>query len=90
MINLVAETHYGVGPNGWAPDCAELARPCHRVVVRRSGEWWAISVPKIVGVHSQAGHIDEVEVAARDALALFLDVPPSSFDVEIEIKRDEL
>jgi predicted RNase H-like HicB family nuclease len=51
---------------------------------QRSGEWWAISVPEVPGVFSQAKRLDRVADTARDAIALFLDVPPASFDVSVE------
>lgn len=45
-----------------------------RVEVTQSGEWWAIRVPALRGVFSQARHLDEVPVAAREAIALMLDL----------------
>jgi predicted RNase H-like HicB family nuclease len=56
----------------------------YAVVARRSGGWWAISVPELKGVHSQARRLDQVDWMARDAIALFLDVPPDSFEVVVE------
>ena len=49
----------------------------HRVEVVQSGEWWAIRVPSLRGVFSQARHLDEVPTAAREAIALMLDVEPA-------------
>jgi predicted RNase H-like HicB family nuclease len=51
---------------------------------RRSGRWWAIDVPELPGVYSQARRLDRVEPMARDAIALFLDVDPATFDVRVE------
>lgn len=51
---------------------------------RRSGAWWAIDVPELRGVYSQARRLDQVEGMARDAIALFLDVPDDSFDVILQ------
>ena len=51
---------------------------------RRSGRWWAIDVPELPGVYSQARRLDRVEPMARDAIALFLDVDPATFDVHLE------
>lgn len=45
------------------------------VEARRSGRWWAISLPDHPGVFSQARRLDQVEDCAREALALALDVP---------------
>jgi predicted RNase H-like HicB family nuclease len=51
---------------------------------RRSDGWWAIEVLELQGVFSQARRLDQIEAMARDAIALFLDVPDSSFDVSVE------
>jgi predicted RNase H-like HicB family nuclease len=52
---------------------------------RRSGSWWAIDVPELPGVYSQARRLDRVESMARDAIALFLDVDPASLDIRVEM-----
>ena len=49
----------------------------------RSGDWWAVEVPQVPGVHTQARRLDQVSAMARDAIALMLDVPPDSFDVTL-------
>ncbi len=49
----------------------------------RVGEWWATSVPELRGVHTQARRLDQVEDMARDAIALMLEVPADSFDIEV-------
>ncbi|MFF0150000.1 hypothetical protein [Micromonospora sp. NPDC005203] len=49
----------------------------------RAGHWWAITVPEIKGVVSQARRLDQVEATTRAAIALMLDVEPHSFDVEV-------
>lgn len=51
---------------------------------RRSGTWWAIDVPELPGVYSQARRLDRVEPMARDAIALFLDVDPATLDIRVE------
>jgi len=55
----------------------------YTAVCRRAGDWWAISVPEIKGVHTQARRLDQVEAMARDAIALFLDVTPDTLTIEI-------
>ncbi|MCG5464312.1 type II toxin-antitoxin system HicB family antitoxin [Micromonospora sp. MED01] len=50
----------------------------------RSGDWWAITVPQIKGVFSQARRLDQVEGMAREAIALMLDVAPDSFEVDVQ------
>jgi hypothetical protein len=56
-------------------------RKTYAVDVRRSGRWWAIAVPELRGVFSQARRLADVEPMARGAIAAVLDVPPRSCDV---------
>lgn len=51
---------------------------------RRSGRWWAIEVPELKGVFSQARRLADVEPMAREAIALMLDLSPRSFDVVVQ------
>jgi len=51
---------------------------------RRVGDWWAISVPELKGVNTQARRLEKVDAMARDAIALFLDVAANSFDIKLE------
>ena len=51
---------------------------------RRSGDWWAVSVPEIKGLHTQAQRLDQVEGLVREAIALMLDVEPDSFEVIVD------
>jgi predicted RNase H-like HicB family nuclease len=55
----------------------------HIVNARRAGSWWAIDVAGLDGVFSQARRLDQVEAMAREAIALYLNVPSDSFEVEI-------
>lgn len=45
--------------------------------------WWAISVPELRGVHTPARRPDEAAAVAREAIALMLDVDPSTISVEV-------
>lgn len=58
-------------------------KPTYTVEARRSGRWWAIAVPELRGVVSQARRLADVEPMARDAIAGVLDVSPRSFSVVI-------
>src|SRR5206468_10034965 len=51
---------------------------CHRV-----GGWWAISVPKLKGVHTQARRLDQVAAMAQDAVALMLDIDPATVHIDV-------
>jgi len=55
----------------------------YTALAERGDGWWAITVPELRGVFSQARRLARVECMARDAIALFLDIPADSFDVQV-------
>lgn len=58
----------------------------YQVKVERSGSWWAISVPELPGLFSQAKRLDKVDSIAREAIALMLDVKSSQIgQLKIEV-----
>jgi predicted RNase H-like HicB family nuclease len=59
-------------------------RPSYVARARRVGQWWAIDVPKLRGVHTQTRRLDEAGLMARDAIAAMLDLAGDSFDVQVE------
>jgi predicted RNase H-like HicB family nuclease len=61
-----------------------MSRKSYTARCERSGDWWSISVPELRGVHTQARRLEKAEAMVRDAIALFLDTSPESFDVKIE------
>lgn len=61
-----------------------MKRKSYTARCERAGDWWAISVPELRGVHTQARRLESVEATVRDAIALFLNVRLGSFDVRIE------
>ena len=61
----------------------------YTAVARRAGDWWAISVPELKGVHTQARRLSRVEAMARDAIALMLDVPPDLLEPLAHLPRSE-
>ena len=63
-------------------------RPRYTAIAERDGTWWAITVPELPGVFSQARRLDRVEYMARDAIALMLEVPPDSFDIGVIENHD--
>lgn len=67
---------------------AQMSRPSFTAVCRRIGDWWAIEVPQLRGVHTQTRRLDQVEAMTRDAIALLLEVPAGSFDVQVEPHLD--
>ena len=62
----------------------ELKRKLYTARCQRVGDWWAISVPELRGVHTQVRRLEKAEAMARDAISLFLDVRADSFDIQIE------
>ena len=59
----------------------------HRVEAVRSGDWWAITVPELRGVFSQAKRLNRVEPTAREAIAMMLDIDESEvgpIDVHVQ------
>jgi predicted RNase H-like HicB family nuclease len=61
-------------------------RSRYTVSAERHGDWWAITVNELRGVFSQARRLTQVEPMARDAIALFLEVPADSFDLSVREK----
>jgi predicted RNase H-like HicB family nuclease len=65
-------------------------KPTYLVRAVRSGRWWAIDVPELRGVFSQARRLDQVEFMAREVIALMLNVSEDSFDITVEPDLDSL
>ena len=51
--------------------------------VQRSGGWWAIEVPEVPGVFTQAKRLEQVADVVADAVSLMLDVPFVSINVTL-------
>lgn len=56
----------------------------YRVTARRSGDWWALQVPDLPGVFSQAKRLDTAGAAAQEAIAVMLDIEPEDVQVTVE------
>jgi predicted RNase H-like HicB family nuclease len=52
---------------------------------QRSGEWWAIEVPEVPGIFTQAKRLDQVPAIVADAVALVEDVDEADVEVSIEV-----
>jgi len=68
---------------------ATVSKPNYTAVCRRVGGWWAVDVPEVRGVHTQARRLDQVEVMTREAIALLRDVPSDSFTLTVEPHLDQ-
>lgn len=55
----------------------------YTAICRRSGSWWAVSVPDLKGVHTQARRLNQAAAMTREAIALMLDVDPASIEVTV-------
>jgi predicted RNase H-like HicB family nuclease len=60
-----------------------MMRETYTVLTSRNGGWWAIRVAELPAIFSQASRLAKVNEMARDAIALFLDVAPDSFDTDV-------
>jgi DNA-directed RNA polymerase specialized sigma24 family protein len=65
------------------------SKPTYTAVARRYGDWWAVDVPKLKGVRTQARRLEHVIPMAADAIALTLDVPEDSFDIVLKVALAE-
>ena len=52
-------------------------------IAERSGGWWAVRVPELPGVFTQARRLDQVQAVVADAVSAFLGVPAHSVQVEV-------
>ena len=57
----------------------------YRVDVDRDGRFWRVRIPEAER-STQARHLREVELMARDLIAVMKDVPPDSFELDVHIK----
>ena len=62
----------------------EPATVSYLAVARRSGRWWAVEVPSLPGVFTQARTLDAVEPMVRDAIAMFRHAAAESIAVEVQ------
>lgn len=58
----------------------------YTVSVTREGRWWMVRVPEIDQV-TQARRLSEVTKAARELIAVTLDVPMSKVGVRVRVER---
>jgi predicted RNase H-like HicB family nuclease len=58
----------------------------YRVQVAREGKWWMVAVPEIDGL-TQARRLSEAERMAKDYIAVTLNIPRDSFDVNVTVEK---
>lgn len=49
----------------------------------RSGGWWAVEVPEVPGVFTQARRLEQVPGAVADAVAVMLEIAAESVEVTV-------
>ena len=59
------------------------------VAKRDESGTWVITVPKLRGVVTQTRRLDKAEALVTDAIALWLDKEPSTFEVNLEVRFPE-
>ena len=50
------------------------------------GNWWMVEIPEVNGL-TQAKKLTEVTLMAREFIAVTLDIPIDSFEIELTIER---
>ena len=60
----------------------------YEVRASRDGKFWLVEVPAIERF-TQARNVPEIEVMARDLIAIMEDVDPDSFDISVDIDLPE-
>jgi predicted RNase H-like HicB family nuclease len=58
----------------------------YTAVCRRTGRWWAVAVPELDGVFTQARCLDQVEQVTRDTIARIIGV--GAEDIEIRVQPE--
>jgi len=59
-----------------------------RVTAERDGKFWFLRVPELPGVFTQVRRLEQAPEMIRDVIALMLDVPADTFDVDVEPALD--
>ena len=62
-----------------------MTRRRYTVTATREGDWWEVDVSGLDGAFTQARRLDQVEAMGRDAIAVMLDVPDDSFDIDTSL-----
>jgi hypothetical protein len=63
------------------------ARLAYKAEATHYGTWWLLSVPDVPGALTPMARLEDGEMAAREVIAIILNVPNDSFDVTVVPKR---
>jgi hypothetical protein len=67
-----------------------MSKPNYTIRAERSGDWWALDVPELKGVHSQSKRLDQAPAMIEDVIELLYDRAPGTYDLKVEIVNGEL
>ncbi|OFO26459.1 hypothetical protein HMPREF3053_09935 [Corynebacterium sp. HMSC064E07] len=56
--------------------------------VKRSGDWWAVTVPQVPGLFTQGRTLAEVKDMVRRALELYPEIEPDPDTAEVVVQLD--
>lgn len=56
----------------------------------RAGKWWAVEVPEIEGLFTQARRLDQIEAMVKDAASLLTERPEQDFRVDIVVEDQNM
>lgn len=66
-----------------------MKRKTYKADVTREGKFWIINIVDLNRAVTQGRRLSEVDVMARDLIAIITDTEPDSFDVDIRINLPE-
>jgi hypothetical protein len=58
-------------------------RPLYRATIEPHGEWFLVKAPDLPGARAQVARRTDAAGAIRDAIALIVEVPAESIDVNL-------
>jgi predicted RNase H-like HicB family nuclease len=56
-------------------------------IARRAGDWWAVEVPEVEDVFTQAARLDQVPAMVADAVRTMLELDDAA-PVEVDVQTD--
>jgi hypothetical protein len=63
-----------------------MTKHTYKATVIREDRWWMVRIPEIGGL-TQARRLSEAKSMARSLVAITLDIPADSFDVDVEVEK---
>ncbi|MHB8345537.1 MAG: HicB family toxin-antitoxin system [Ferrimicrobium sp.] len=63
-----------------------MTKHTYKATVIREDRWWMVRIPEIGGL-TQARRLSEAKSMARSLVAITLDIPVDSFDVDVEVEK---